>query len=56
MVDGHGVAEEEKLPLAVDDGSIEWVSEFPVSNGRKWKVTHGSGQENRKCFKGLWGS
>ena len=29
MVDGHGVAEEEKLPLAVDDGSIEWVSEFP---------------------------
>ena len=29
MVVGHGVAEEEKLPLALDDGSIEWVSEFP---------------------------
>ena len=26
MVVGHGV---EKLPLAVDDGSMEWVSEFP---------------------------
>ena len=29
MVVGHGVAEEDKLPLAVDDGSVEWVSEFP---------------------------
>ena len=30
MVVGHGVMEEEKLPLALDDdGTIEWVSEFP---------------------------
>ena len=29
MVIGHGVMEEEKLPLALDDGCIEWVSEFP---------------------------
>ena len=29
MVVGHGVEEEEKLPLVVDDGSMEWVSEFP---------------------------
>ena len=29
MVIGHGVMEEEKLPLTLDDGCIEWVSEFP---------------------------
>ena len=40
MVVGSGVSEEEKLPLAVDDSLIEWVSEFPylgsliADNGR----------------------
>ena len=29
MVVGHGVEEEDKLPLAVGDGSIEYVTEFP---------------------------
>ena len=29
MVVGSGVSDEEKLPIAVDDGQIEWVSEFP---------------------------
>ena len=31
MVVGSGVSKEEKLPLALDDGLIEWVSEFPTS-------------------------
>ena len=40
MVVGGRVSEEEKLPLALDDGLIEWVSEFPylrsliANNGR----------------------
>ena len=40
MVVGRGVLEEEKLPLALDDGCVEWVSEFPylgsliADNGR----------------------
>ena len=29
MVVGNGVSDEEKLPIAVDGGRIEWVSEFP---------------------------
>ena len=30
MVVGHGVTEEDKLPLPLeDDGAVEWVSEFP---------------------------
>ena len=30
MVVGHGVTEEDKLPLPLeDDRAVEWVSEFP---------------------------
>ena len=29
MVVGSGVSDEEKLPITVDGGQIEWVSEFP---------------------------
>ena len=29
MVVGHGVMEEDRRPIALDEGRIEWVSEFP---------------------------
>ena len=30
MVVGHGVTEEDKLPLPLEeDGAVEWVNEFP---------------------------
>ena len=53
MVVGHGVTEEDKLPLPLEDtGAVEWVG-FCGCTG--WLITHRVGQENSKCIQSLWG-
>ena len=58
MVVGHGVTEEDKLPLPLeDDSAVEYVGQrvslFGFCGCTGWPITYRGGQENSECIQSM---